>query len=139
MIRAIHTLVYSDDAEATRAFFRDVLGCPYVEHPESAPGWLIWTVIAVGAATSLITLYALARFWNMAFWRGRDELAGYESVLLSSVQEAPDGGVVTATRTTPWLMVGVTTGMVVLTLLLTVFAGPLFDLATRAAENLRDP
>ena len=105
----------------------------------SAPDWLIWTVIAVGAATSLITLYALARFWNMAFWRGRDELAGYESVLLSSVQEAPDGGVVTATRTTPWLMVGVTTGMVVLTLLLTVFAGPLFDLATRAAENLRDP
>ncbi|MDF2573573.1 MAG: cation:proton antiporter [Agromyces sp.] len=105
----------------------------------SAPDWLIWTVIAVGALTSLITLYALARFWNMAFWRGRDELAGYESVLLSSVQEAPDGGVVTATRTTPWLMVGVTTGMVVLTLLLTVFAGPLFDLATRAAENLRDP
>lgn len=105
----------------------------------SAPDWLIWAVIAAGALTSLITLYALSRFWNMAFWRGRDELAGYESVLLSSVQEAPDGGVVTATRTTPWLMVGVTTGMVVLTLLLTVFAGPLFDLAGRAAENLRDP
>ena len=42
MITAIHTLIYSDDAEATRAFFRDVLGCPYVEHPESAPGWLIF-------------------------------------------------------------------------------------------------
>ena len=42
MITAIHTLIYSDDADATRAFFRDVLGCPHVEHPESAPGWLIF-------------------------------------------------------------------------------------------------
>jgi multicomponent Na+:H+ antiporter subunit D len=105
----------------------------------SVPPWLIWAVIAAGSATSLITLYALTRFWNMAFWRGRDELEGYESVLLSQVQEAPDGGVVTATRTTPWLMVSATTGMVVLTVLLTVFAGPLFSLTERAAENLREP
>ncbi len=42
MITAVHTLIYSDDAEATRAFFRDVLGWPNVEHPESAPGWLIF-------------------------------------------------------------------------------------------------
>jgi len=42
VITAIHTLIYSDDADATRAFFRDVLGCPHVEHPESAPGWLIF-------------------------------------------------------------------------------------------------
>ena len=42
MITAIHTLVYSDDPDATRAFLRDVLGWPYVEHPESSPGWLIF-------------------------------------------------------------------------------------------------
>lgn len=42
MITAIHTLVYSDDAPATRAFFRDVLGWPFVEHDESGPGWLIF-------------------------------------------------------------------------------------------------
>jgi catechol 2,3-dioxygenase-like lactoylglutathione lyase family enzyme len=42
MITAIHTLIYSDDPESTRAFFRDVLGWPYVEHPESEPGWLIF-------------------------------------------------------------------------------------------------
>jgi catechol 2,3-dioxygenase-like lactoylglutathione lyase family enzyme len=42
MIKAIHTLVYSDDADATRAFFRDVVGWPYVEHAESEPGWLIF-------------------------------------------------------------------------------------------------
>lgn len=101
--------------------------------------WLTWAVIAAGAATSLITLYALTRFWNMAFWRGRDELEGYESVLLGSVQEAPEGATVTATRTTPVLMVIATTTLVVVTVLLTVFAGPIFDLADRAAANLTDP
>jgi catechol 2,3-dioxygenase-like lactoylglutathione lyase family enzyme len=30
MISALHTLVYSDDAPATRAFFKDVLGWPCV-------------------------------------------------------------------------------------------------------------
>jgi catechol 2,3-dioxygenase-like lactoylglutathione lyase family enzyme len=39
MITAIHTLIYSEDAPATRAFFRDVLGWPYVEMHD---GWLIF-------------------------------------------------------------------------------------------------
>jgi catechol 2,3-dioxygenase-like lactoylglutathione lyase family enzyme len=42
VIKAVHTLIYSDDPEATRSFLRDVLGWPYVEHPESEPGWLIF-------------------------------------------------------------------------------------------------
>ena len=42
MITSIHTLIYSDDPQATRAFLRDVLGWPFVEHPESEPGWLIF-------------------------------------------------------------------------------------------------
>jgi catechol 2,3-dioxygenase-like lactoylglutathione lyase family enzyme len=41
MITAIHLLIYSDDAEATRSFLRDVLGWHYVEEPD-APGWLIF-------------------------------------------------------------------------------------------------
>lgn len=39
MITSVHTLIYSDDAEATRAFLRDVLEWPYVE---SEGGWLIF-------------------------------------------------------------------------------------------------
>jgi catechol 2,3-dioxygenase-like lactoylglutathione lyase family enzyme len=39
MITGLHTLVYSDDPPATRAFFRDVIGWPYIE-PTS--GWLIF-------------------------------------------------------------------------------------------------
>lgn len=42
MITSIHTLIYSDDPPATRAFLRDVLGWPSVEHSESEPGWLIF-------------------------------------------------------------------------------------------------
>lgn len=42
MIKAVHTLIYSDDPEATRSFLRDVLGWPAVEDRSSEPGWLIF-------------------------------------------------------------------------------------------------
>jgi catechol 2,3-dioxygenase-like lactoylglutathione lyase family enzyme len=42
MITSVHTLIYSEDPPATRAFLRDVLGWPHVEHPESEEGWLIF-------------------------------------------------------------------------------------------------
>jgi len=41
MITAIHTLIYSDDAKATRAFFRDVLGWKCVAE-EFDKDWLIF-------------------------------------------------------------------------------------------------
>ena len=39
MINGFHTLVYSDDPDATRAFFRDVLGWPWLD---AHGGWLIF-------------------------------------------------------------------------------------------------
>jgi catechol 2,3-dioxygenase-like lactoylglutathione lyase family enzyme len=39
MITAVHTLVYADDPEAARAFFRDVLELPAVD---TGGGWLIF-------------------------------------------------------------------------------------------------
>jgi predicted enzyme related to lactoylglutathione lyase len=42
MITSVHLLIYSDDAPATRAFLRDVLGWPHVEDAGSEPGWLIF-------------------------------------------------------------------------------------------------
>ena len=42
MITSIHALIYSDDAAATRAFLRDVLGWPWVADEGSEPGWLIF-------------------------------------------------------------------------------------------------
>ncbi|SDY50807.1 multisubunit sodium/proton antiporter, MrpD subunit [Micromonospora pattaloongensis] len=32
-------------------------------------GWLAWAVVAGGTLTSLLTLYAVMRVWNLAFWR----------------------------------------------------------------------
>ena len=42
MILACHTLVYSDDADATRAFFRDVLGFANVDAGTGDDNWLIF-------------------------------------------------------------------------------------------------
>ena len=42
MILACHTLIYSDDADATRAFFRDVLGFPSVDAGNGDRNWLIF-------------------------------------------------------------------------------------------------
>jgi catechol 2,3-dioxygenase-like lactoylglutathione lyase family enzyme len=39
MITGLHTLVYADDADEARTFFRDVLGWPHVDAHE---GWLIF-------------------------------------------------------------------------------------------------
>lgn len=39
MITGYHSIIYSDDAEVTRAFFRDVLGWPHIDAHD---GWLIF-------------------------------------------------------------------------------------------------
>ena len=39
MINAVHAIVYAEDAETTRAFFRDVLELPCVD---DGGGWLIY-------------------------------------------------------------------------------------------------
>jgi catechol 2,3-dioxygenase-like lactoylglutathione lyase family enzyme len=41
MITGAHTILYADDAEAARAFFRDVLGFPAVD---AGGGWLIFAL-----------------------------------------------------------------------------------------------
>jgi predicted enzyme related to lactoylglutathione lyase len=41
MIAATHVLIYAEDAKATRAFFRDVLGW---ENVDAGDGWLIFAL-----------------------------------------------------------------------------------------------
>jgi len=120
----------------------------------ATPGayWLM----GVGALVSLLTLYALARAWSLAFWRTRDAalggpnapkprseeavlLQGREVALLERLHDAPDALPMREQRDTPALMVGATTGMVVVSVLLTVFAGPLYAFASRAGEELTRP
>ncbi|GHD47817.1 Na+/H+ antiporter subunit D [Mycetocola manganoxydans] len=101
---------------------------------------LSYVLIAAGAATSLLTLYALVRVWNMVFWRPRSDVEGYSSPLLDSLTEGPeDEGGTVKTKTVPKLMLTATAGMVALTVALTVFAGPLFDFASRTAADFESP
>ncbi|HEU4806963.1 MAG TPA: Na+/H+ antiporter subunit D [Homoserinimonas sp.] len=103
------------------------------------PSWLIYAVMGAGALTSLLTLYALARVWNMAFWRPADEVEKYESPLLDQLSEAPGENTDSESKNSPTLMVAATAGMVALSVGLTVFAGPLYGLSARAGENLNGP
>jgi catechol 2,3-dioxygenase-like lactoylglutathione lyase family enzyme len=41
VIAGAHTLIFAEDADAARVFFRDVLG---FEHVEAHPGWLIFAL-----------------------------------------------------------------------------------------------
>jgi multicomponent Na+:H+ antiporter subunit D len=103
------------------------------------PSWLVYAVIGAGALTSLLTLYALARVWNMAFWRPADEVEKYESSLLDQLTEAPGENNDSEGKSSPTLMVAATAGMVALSVALTIFAGPLYALSSRAGENLNGP
>lgn len=100
--------------------------------------WLAWVLIGSGALVSLLTLYALARAWNMTFWRDVDEVAGYEHPLPA----LPASGVSTEVKpalSIPRIMVGATAAMVALSVALTVFAAPLYDLSARAGHNITGP
>lgn len=101
---------------------------------------LAWVLVGAGALVSLLTLYALMRVWNMAFWRPADQVEGYESPLLANVSEAPgDTADVKERRSIPGLMVAATAGMVIVSVALSVGAGPLYAYATRAGEDLEGP
>jgi multicomponent Na+:H+ antiporter subunit D len=157
-------------------------------------GALPVVLVAGGAVTSLLTLVAISRVWNRAFWRppaqspARDtteaaaadagpELAPAAIGATDGADTGPGDGsaedrspraaartaawerhtaVATATtpatdgfgsgqgtgepslRPLPRVMVGATAAMVVVTVGLTVVAGPLYAVAERAAEDLLD-
>ncbi|MER3390735.1 MAG: Na+/H+ antiporter subunit D [Microcella sp.] len=101
---------------------------------------LAYVLIGAGALVSLLTLYALVRVWNLAFWRPAGEVEGDETRLLRAVEEAPHStATIAATRATSRLMTVSTVLMVLVGIALTVFAGPLYGLADRAADNLDGP
>ncbi len=120
----------------------------------ASPGtyWLI----GVGALVSLLTLYALARVWSLAFWRTRASALGEpgaaaptttealvlrdrEDALLGRLHDAPDAIPRQEQRQIPGLMVGATAGMVAVSVLLTLGAGPLYAYSERAGDALTRP
>ncbi|GAA1917809.1 Na+/H+ antiporter subunit D [Nocardioides hwasunensis] len=144
-------------------------------------GWLPWTVVAGGAVTSLLTLYAVAKTWAVAFWRTPEEAHEALEAISDAADPAPghgsdDGthqhrghvhtsaGTITKNdieearrlgnddlpdrdfhtlieagednRHSPAGMLVPAAGLVTLSVLLTVVAGPLYGLSERAARDL---
>ena len=84
-----------------------------------------WLIVAVSLGVSALTLFSMVKIWSGVFWNPAD--AEPEGV----VHEAGRAG-------GPLLMVGPTAALVVLGLAIAFGAGPLFDLAERAAVDLLD-
>jgi multicomponent Na+:H+ antiporter subunit D len=103
-------------------------------------GVLAYILVAGGALTSLLTLWAVSKIWTKAFWQAPTEpvlARGDGGQRRGSDTAVLEGG--SRSRREPALsgaMVAPTAAMVALGVALTVFAGPLFDLSSRASEDL---
>jgi multicomponent Na+:H+ antiporter subunit D len=83
-----------------------------------------YVVVGVSLAVSLLTLFSMTKIWSNAFWGPRE----------------PTGAVVVAVPTYGRaLMTGATAALVVLSLVIAVWAAPLYRLSERTAQDLLDP
>lgn len=100
---------------------------------------LAWLLVFGSVATSLLTLYAVAKVWSRVFWRApRVAMAteGVPSVENEVPGETLGGQTISRGTRMPRLMVGATAAMVALGLAFTVIAGPLMGYSDRAAAEL---
>ena len=103
---------------------------------------LMMVLIVGGIVTSLLTLYALMRAWNLSFWREEEDAAEPDLETLARVEhlrQAPAAGEENERRAIPRIMTAATAGMVGVTVALTVFAGPLYDLCSRIGDGIARP
>jgi multicomponent Na+:H+ antiporter subunit D len=101
---------------------------------------LMMVLIVGGIVTSLLTLYALMRAWNLSFWREKEDHTETETLeRISYLDAAPAAGVQTERRVIPRIMTAATTGMVAVTVALTVFAGPLYGVCERIGVEILQP
>lgn len=102
---------------------------------------IMYALIVAGIVTSLLTLLALMRAWNLAFWREEDDHTEESGVVdrISYLGDAPAAGVQTERRVIPRIMTASTAGMVAVTVALTLFAGPLYNLCASIGAALPYP
>jgi multicomponent Na+:H+ antiporter subunit D len=79
-----------------------------------------YVVTAVALAVSLLTLYSMTKLWNEAFWKAPPE-------------PGPSAPAV------PWTLLGPVAALAAVTVAVGLGAGPVFELASRAAAQLADP
>ena len=99
---------------------------------------VVMVLIVGGIVTSLLTLYALMRAWNLSFWREEEDSSETEA-RIAHLGRSTGAAVETERRVIPRIMTVATGGMVAVTLALTIFAGPLLEICMRAGELLTQP
>ena len=97
---------------------------------------LSYVLIGAGAVTSLLTLYALIRVWNLGFWRTQEQVVDFSSPMTERISDTPESAVVTETKSSSRLMTIATTTMVAVSVAITVFAGPIYEWSETAAFDL---
>lgn len=90
---------------------------------------IAWALVVASIVTSLLTLIAMAKVWNRAFWR---------TPSAATLTHLGTFELDTKGRPLPVIMVCSTIGLIGVTLVFTVFAGPLYDYVLRSAEALVD-
>ncbi len=88
-----------------------------------------WWIVGVALVVSLLTLYSMAKIWSGVFW-GESEPP--HPAPAEAAAEA--GG-----RSGPRLMVGATAIAVAMSIAYVIWAGPIYELAERAADDLLHP
>jgi len=99
---------------------------------------LAYVLVAGGVVTSLLTLYAVAKAWNLAFWRAAPaEILEPAGAMRTRSADEPSPALATPVAL-PAAMVAPTAALVLVGVSLSVVAGPLFGVADRAAVDLRE-
>lgn len=102
---------------------------------------LAWILVTGSVVTSLLTLYVMARIWTKGFWRPRADAPEGEladqgpSALIDERDEGAFSDREDVGRM-PAMMVLPTFAMVVAGLVLTLWAGPIFDFTDSAATDV---
>ena len=85
-----------------------------------------WTAVGFSLAVGLLTLYSMTKIWAGVFWGERDEEP--------AAAPRPEGRF-----GSPIGMLGATGALAAVSLALAIWAGPIYDVTERAAEDLLDP
>ena len=104
-------------------------------------GLLLALLVAGSVATSLLTLYAMAKVWNRAFWRPRSAEPDPHELVAGGDADGAATEAATTTQTTqrrrlPRPMVAIATVCVLLGVGITVVSGPLYGFTQRSATDI---
>ena len=113
----------------------------FLQASVDAGTWQAYMMATAGVVVSLLTLMAVTRVWNKAFWRPAKDAENPTNALLRAEHDVQEDGVLNRhdNKPIPAFMIVPTVALVSIGAAITLVAGPLFDLGEKAAHNLENP